>query len=180
MVAVTKRTLMGAIGWGTLAMLRKTNGALLELTSALADRIERRWWSLDPRSIGIIFATNTTLFCALDLAQWLADQYALSTLPTNLVAAVIATSLGVVFAAQGFGDRSSSRAHTARQARSFAAWRPVARRRLLHLPVMPLAAGNARIAALVLPSVPRSLPTTVPGAPPTPRRPHGRTSRGRM
>jgi hypothetical protein len=66
---------------------------------AAADRAERARWTIDVRSIAMVFATNTTLFCALDLAQWLADRYALSTLPTNLLAAVIATTLGLAFAA---------------------------------------------------------------------------------
>jgi hypothetical protein len=64
---------------------------------APADETEHRRWTFDVRSAGLVFATNTTLFSALDMAQWLADRYELSTLPTNLVAAVIATALGLVF-----------------------------------------------------------------------------------
>jgi hypothetical protein len=70
-----------------------------DATPAAADSAERGRWTMDVRSIAMIFATNTTLFCALDVAQWLADLYALSTLPTNLLAAVIATTLGLAFAA---------------------------------------------------------------------------------
>ena len=95
--------------------LTNTDGALPlsfapDVTPAVAERTERRWWSVDFRSIGLVFATNTTLFCALDIAQWLADRYALSMLPTNLIAAMIATTLGVAFAAQGLADRAPSRA----------------------------------------------------------------------
>lgn len=53
------------------------------------------------RRIGIIFATNTALFCALDMAQWLAEQWGLSTLPTNMVAATIATTLALAFTTAG-------------------------------------------------------------------------------
>lgn len=70
-----------------------------DASPAAADNAERSRWTMDVRSVAMIFATNTTLFCALDMAQWLADQYALSTLPTNLLAAVIATALGLAFAA---------------------------------------------------------------------------------
>jgi hypothetical protein len=86
---------------GILVMLAKTDGSLSfvpDVTPAVADRKEHRRWSFDFRNIGMVFASNATLFCALDMAQWLADRYALSTLPTNLVAAVIATSLGLAFA----------------------------------------------------------------------------------
>jgi hypothetical protein len=84
-------------------MLAKTDGTLSvsfvpDVKPAVADRKGHRRWSFDFRNIGMVFASNATLFCALDIAQWLADRYALSTLPTNLVAAVIATSLGLAFA----------------------------------------------------------------------------------
>jgi hypothetical protein len=161
-------------------MLARTNGTLPEVTTAVAERTKHRWWSLDLRSIGMVFATNTTLFCALDMAQWVADRYSLSMLPTNLVAAVFATSLGLAFAAQGFRDRPPSHARAAPRGQPFAAWRPIARRQLVHVPVMPLAPGNARTAALVLPSVPRSRPSTVSARDRPPARPHGRASRGRI
>jgi hypothetical protein len=84
-------------------MLAKTDGILSvscvpDVMPAVADRKEHRRWSFNFRNIGMAFASNATLFCALDMAQWLADRYAPSTLPTNLVAAVIATSLGLAFA----------------------------------------------------------------------------------
>jgi hypothetical protein len=92
-----------------------TNGALScapDETPAGAERTQRRWWSVDLRSMALVFATNTTLFCALDVAQWIADRYTLSMLPTNLIAALIATTLGLAFAAQGFGALPQSRAST--------------------------------------------------------------------
>lgn len=55
----------------------------------------------DVRMFGVIFLSNTTLFSALDLAQWLADRFEISSLPTNMIAAVIATGLGIVFTAAG-------------------------------------------------------------------------------
>jgi len=84
-------------------MLAKAEGTVPvsfvpDVTPAFAHRTEHHRWSFDFRSIGMVFATNATLFCALDMAQWLADQYALSTVPTNLVAAAIATTLGLAFA----------------------------------------------------------------------------------
>jgi len=45
-------------------------------------------------NIGISVATNTALFTGLDMGQWMADHFALSNLPANLVAAVIATAFG--------------------------------------------------------------------------------------
>jgi hypothetical protein len=85
-------------------MLAQADGTLPtscvpDASPAAADPAERSRWTIDVRGIAMVFATNTTLFCALDLAQWLADRYALSTLPTNLLAAVIATALGLAFAA---------------------------------------------------------------------------------
>jgi hypothetical protein len=46
-------------------------------------------------SIGISIATNAALFTSLDLGQWIADTLSLWTLPANLLAAVIATALGL-------------------------------------------------------------------------------------
>jgi hypothetical protein len=57
--------------------------------------------SQDIRMFGVIFISNTTLFSAMDLAQWLADRFEISSLPTNMIAAVIATALGIVFTAAG-------------------------------------------------------------------------------
>jgi hypothetical protein len=91
-----------------------------EAAPAGAERTERRWWSVDFRSIALVFATNTTLFCALDIAQWIADRFALSMLPTNLIAALIATTLGVAFAAQGFGALPPSQARASGQPQSLA------------------------------------------------------------
>ncbi|MFL6937209.1 MAG: hypothetical protein ACJ8EJ_21415 [Xanthobacteraceae bacterium] len=51
--------------------------------------------SEDFRMFAVIFVSNTTLFSALDIAQWLADRFDMSSLPTNMIAAVIATSVGV-------------------------------------------------------------------------------------
>jgi hypothetical protein len=55
--------------------------------------------SADIRTFGVIFVSNTTLFSALDIAQWLADRFDMSLLPTNMIAAVMATSVGVVLTA---------------------------------------------------------------------------------
>jgi hypothetical protein len=128
--------------------------------SAVADRAERRWWTFDVRSIAMVFATNTTLFCALDLAQWLADRYDLSTLPTNLVAAVIATALGLVFAARSFGGDPPSPARAVRRGQPFAGRCPLVPRRLGRAPVHAARSGNARTAAL-RPSSQRSRPSGV-------------------
>jgi hypothetical protein len=46
-------------------------------------------------NIGVMIATNTTLFTALDMGQWIADKWSLWTLPANMVAAIIATALGI-------------------------------------------------------------------------------------
>jgi hypothetical protein len=58
-------------------------------------------------NIGIMVATNTALFTGLDLGQWIADALALWMLPANMVAAVIATALGLALTAAsraiGFG-----------------------------------------------------------------------------
>src|SRR5262245_45024836 len=86
-----------------------------DVTPAASERAERRRWSIDLRNIGLVFATNTILFCALDIAQWLAERYALSMLPTNLIAAMIATVLGLAFAAQGLGGRLPSQGSGAQQ-----------------------------------------------------------------
>jgi len=50
---------------------------------------------------GIMIATNTMLFTALDLGQWIADKLALWSLPANVIAAVIATALGLALSAAG-------------------------------------------------------------------------------
>jgi hypothetical protein len=50
-------------------------------------------------NIAITIATNTALFTGLDLGQWIADTLSLWTLPANLVAAVIATALGLALSA---------------------------------------------------------------------------------
>jgi hypothetical protein len=55
--------------------------------------------SADLRTFGVIFVSNTTLFSALDIAQWLADRFDMSLLPTNMIAAVMATSVGVLLTA---------------------------------------------------------------------------------
>jgi hypothetical protein len=55
--------------------------------------------SEDIRMFGVIFVSNTTLFSALDVAQWLADRFDMSSLPTNMIAAVMATSVGVALTA---------------------------------------------------------------------------------
>jgi len=46
-------------------------------------------------NIGISVATNVALFTGLDLGQSIADTLSLWALPANVVAAVIATALGV-------------------------------------------------------------------------------------
>jgi hypothetical protein len=53
----------------------------------------------DIRMFAVIFVSNTTLFSALDIAQWLADRFDMSSLPTNMIAAVMATSVGVALTA---------------------------------------------------------------------------------
>jgi hypothetical protein len=58
-------------------------------------------------NVGTMVATNTALFTALDLGQWLADTFALWTLPANMVAAVIATGLGLALTAAGRALRSN-------------------------------------------------------------------------
>jgi hypothetical protein len=103
--------------------LANADGALSfasDETPTCAERTEPRRWSVDFRSIALVFATNTTLFCALDIAQWIADRFALSMLPTNLIAALIATTLGIAFAAQGFGVLPSSQARASGQPQSLA------------------------------------------------------------
>ena len=107
-------------------MLAKADGThaasfVPDLFPAVADRTEPRRCRIGLRGIAIIFTTNTTLFCALDMAQWVAERYALSTLPTNLIAALIATALGLAFAALGLGDGDPSPAQTACRSRPDAA-----------------------------------------------------------
>jgi len=59
-------------------------------------------------NIGVMIATNTALFTALDMGQWIADKLSLWTLPANVIAAIIATALGVGLSAAsrafGFTD----------------------------------------------------------------------------
>jgi hypothetical protein len=81
-------------------------GAVLDAGGADADAAvprpsvrRSRLRSEDVRTCGVIFVSNTTLFSALDVAQWLADRFDMSSLPTNMIAAVIATSVGVVLTA---------------------------------------------------------------------------------
>ena len=50
-------------------------------------------------NIGVMVATNTALFTALDLGQWLADTLHLWMFPANVVAATIATALGITLTA---------------------------------------------------------------------------------
>jgi hypothetical protein len=50
-------------------------------------------------NIGIGIATNTALFSGLDLGQWIADKLSLWSLPSNLIAAVIATAFGLALTA---------------------------------------------------------------------------------
>ena len=52
-------------------------------------------------NVGITIITNTALFTALDMGQWLADKLALWTLPADVVAAIIATALGLTLTAAG-------------------------------------------------------------------------------
>jgi uncharacterized membrane protein YjjP (DUF1212 family) len=52
-------------------------------------------------NIGVMIATNTALFTALDMGQWIADKFALWTFPANVVAAIIATGLGLALSAAG-------------------------------------------------------------------------------
>ena len=50
-------------------------------------------------NIGISVATNTALFTGLDLGQWISDKFSLWSLPSNVIAAVIATAFGVALTA---------------------------------------------------------------------------------
>jgi hypothetical protein len=75
-------------------------------THSTEDATEPRWSTAlprprrqDVRMFGMIFVSNMTLFCALDMAQWVAERFDMSSLPTNITAAVIATALGLIFAA---------------------------------------------------------------------------------
>jgi hypothetical protein len=51
--------------------------------------------NVDIGQVGITVATNTALFTALDMSQWIADAFSLGTFPANAVAAVIATALAL-------------------------------------------------------------------------------------
>ena len=50
-------------------------------------------------NIGISVATNTALFTGLDLGQWISDKLSLWSLPSNVIAAVIATAFGLALTA---------------------------------------------------------------------------------
>jgi hypothetical protein len=50
-------------------------------------------------NVGIMIATNTALFSALDTGQWIADKLDLWTLPADVVAAVIATGMALALSA---------------------------------------------------------------------------------
>jgi hypothetical protein len=52
-------------------------------------------------NIGVMIATNTALYTGLDMGQWVADKFSLWTLPANMVAAIIATALGLALSAAG-------------------------------------------------------------------------------
>jgi hypothetical protein len=52
-------------------------------------------------NVGVMVATNTALFTALDMGQWIADTYALWALPANIVAALIAAVLALALSAAG-------------------------------------------------------------------------------
>ena len=53
----------------------------------------------DIGQIGTMIATNTALFSALDLGQWIADKLALWSFPANMLAAVIAALLALALTA---------------------------------------------------------------------------------
>ena len=53
----------------------------------------------DIGQIGSMIATNTVLFSALDLGQWIADKFALWSLPANILAAVIVALLALAVTA---------------------------------------------------------------------------------
>ncbi|HKA71738.1 MAG TPA: hypothetical protein VKE26_08025 [Xanthobacteraceae bacterium] len=59
-------------------------------------------------NVGVMIATNTALFTGLDMGQWIADKLSLWMLPANMVAAIIATALGIALSAAtrafGFTD----------------------------------------------------------------------------
>jgi hypothetical protein len=46
-------------------------------------------------NIGVSVATNTALFTGLDLGQWISDKFSLWSLPSNVIAAMIATAFGL-------------------------------------------------------------------------------------
>jgi hypothetical protein len=52
-------------------------------------------------NVGIMIATNTALYTGLDMGQWVADKFSLWTLPANMVAAIIATALGLALSTAG-------------------------------------------------------------------------------
>jgi hypothetical protein len=49
--------------------------------------------------VGVSIVANTALFTGLDFGQWIADTLSLSTLPANLIAALIATAFGLAVTA---------------------------------------------------------------------------------
>ena len=80
---------------GAEATVLDTGAAEAETAAPHPSARLNRLRSEDFRMFAVIFVSNTTLFSALDIAQWLADRFDMSSLPTNMIAAVIATSVGV-------------------------------------------------------------------------------------
>ena len=80
---------------GAEATVLDTGAAEAETAAPRPSPRPSRLRSEDIRMFAVIFVSNTTLFSALDIAQWLADRFDMSSLPTNMIAAVIATSVGV-------------------------------------------------------------------------------------
>lgn len=84
---------------GTEATVLDTGAAEAETAAPRPSSRMNRLRSEDIRMFAVIFVSNTTLFSALDIAQWLADRFDMSSLPTNMIAAVMATSVGVALTA---------------------------------------------------------------------------------
>ena len=59
-------------------------------------------------NIGISIATNTALFTGLDLGQWISDKLSLWSLPSNVIAAIIATAFGLALTAAARSFRLKS------------------------------------------------------------------------
>jgi hypothetical protein len=53
------------------------------------------------RNIGIMVATNTALFTAWDMGEWIGETLSLWSLPANMLTAVIATALAIGLSAAG-------------------------------------------------------------------------------